>query len=112
MTHTRHYESHLYSYAVALTQGDRIAPDNLKKLRAKAARHHFTEGDLQAVEADPELYIQTGLYNGPLCYAMDVEKRPNYHDGTPRRKWGELDEVQRQSWRGAFVRINERGQRA
>jgi len=56
----KHWETHLYTYAVMLTQGDAIKPENLAGVRAKAARHGHTEGELLLVEADPLKYIKTG----------------------------------------------------
>jgi hypothetical protein len=35
---------------------------------------------------------------GQIAYEADVRERPNYHDGTPRRKWHELSEVAQWSW--------------
>ena len=31
-------------------------------------------------------------------YEEDVSKRPFYHDGTPRKRWEELDSLARRSW--------------
>jgi hypothetical protein len=35
---------------------------------------------------------------GQQAYETDVAREPNYHDGTPRRSWRELGEVERWSW--------------
>lgn len=60
MTSRKHWETHLYTYAVALTQGDKIRPENLSGMRDKAIRHGHTEGECQRVEADPAYWIRTG----------------------------------------------------
>lgn len=56
----KHYETHLYTYAVALTQGDLIRADNLKKLRNKTLRDGHSEGEILCVERGPSHYIKTG----------------------------------------------------
>lgn len=35
---------------------------------------------------------------GQRAYEADVQARPRYHDGTPRRKWQELSEPVQWSW--------------
>ena len=55
-----HWETHLYTYAVMLAQGDKIKPRNLAGVRAKAMRHGHTEAECMAVETDPQNYIKTG----------------------------------------------------
>jgi hypothetical protein len=35
---------------------------------------------------------------GQINYELDVERTPNYHDGTPRAKWSELSDIARWSW--------------
>ena len=57
----RHYETHLYTYAVALTQGAAIRPENIIGIRAKAVKHH-SEGAALCVEIDPLYFIKTGDY--------------------------------------------------
>lgn len=59
-TRRKHWETHLYTYAVALTHGAKIAPENLAGMRAKAVAHGHTEGECQLVEKNTELYIRTG----------------------------------------------------
>lgn len=58
---TRHWETHLYTYAVALTQGAAILPEKLQGMRQKAISHGHTEGECQIVEADPMEYVQEGF---------------------------------------------------
>ena len=58
----RHYETHLYTYAVALMAGG-IKPDNLAGMRAKAIAHGHTEGEALCVERNPLWYIRTGKFN-------------------------------------------------
>lgn len=36
---------------------------------------------------------------GQMAYEADLLKRPNYHDGKPRRAWHELGEPAQSSWR-------------
>lgn len=35
---------------------------------------------------------------GKEAYDLDVEARPLYHDGTPRKSWDQLSDVARWSW--------------
>jgi len=35
---------------------------------------------------------------GQKAYERDIAKRPNYHDGTPRKSWTELPEWAQWSW--------------
>lgn len=56
----RHWETHLYTYAVALTQGGKIKPENLAGMRRKAIKHGHSEGECLCVERAPSHYIQTG----------------------------------------------------
>lgn len=58
----RHWESMLYTYAVALTCGDRIKPENLAGMRRKALRMGHTEGECLCVELDPAFYVRTGQF--------------------------------------------------
>lgn len=63
----------------------------------KAARFvvMFAEGwDASAVTGElepPKLYGQAG-------YEADLAKRPAYHDGTPRKPWAQLGELERSTW--------------
>jgi hypothetical protein len=43
------------------------------------------------------------LRDGRRDYEADVQKRPLYHDGTPRRPWDQLSAIARWSW-AAVVR--------
>lgn len=56
----KHWQTHLYTYAVMLTQGDAIKPENLAGVRAKALRHGHTPLEVVSVELDPQAYIRTG----------------------------------------------------
>lgn len=60
---TPHWETHLYTYAVCLTQGPKIKPENLAGIRAKAILRGHTEGECQLVEADPMEYVRDGFKN-------------------------------------------------
>lgn len=41
---------------------------------------------------------------GQLDYEADVQKKPLYHTGQPRKTWAELSELTRWSWeRGATI---------
>ena len=55
-----HWETHLYTFAVMLTQGGRIKAENLAGVRVKAIRQGHTEAECMAVETDPQNYINTG----------------------------------------------------
>lgn len=57
-----YWEAHLYTYAVMLTRGDKIKPENLAGVRAKAIRHGHTEGECLCVEANPQFYVSTGRF--------------------------------------------------
>lgn len=35
---------------------------------------------------------------GRAAYEADVAKRPTYHDGSPRKTWDQLGDVERWSW--------------
>lgn len=59
---SKHWETHLYTYAVALQQGDKIRPENLAGMRSKALAHGHTEGECQSVAVDPVHYIRTGQF--------------------------------------------------
>ena len=56
----RHWETHLYTFAVALTQGEKIKPENLAGMRRKAIKGGHTEGECQLVEANPLHFVRTG----------------------------------------------------
>ena len=56
-----HWETHLYTYAVMLTQGDKIRPENLAGVRKKALRFGHTERECCAVERNAQRYISTGI---------------------------------------------------
>lgn len=56
----QHWETHLYTFAVALIVGDKIKPENIAGMRSKAIKHGHTEGECLCVERDPELYVRTG----------------------------------------------------
>lgn len=70
-----HWETHLYTFAVALTQGAAIKPENLKGMRAKAIRKGHTEGECQIVEADPLAYVRDGFKQiGTLGKAITMRR--------------------------------------
>ena len=58
-----HWETHLYGFAVALTQGEKIKPENLQGMRDKAIRHGHTELECLFVEQNTQLYIAKGISN-------------------------------------------------
>lgn len=58
-----HWETHLYSFAVALTQGKKIKPENLQGMRDKAIKHGHTEEECVFVEGNAQLYIAKGVSN-------------------------------------------------
>lgn len=62
MPNKNYWETHLYTYAVALTQGPKIKPENLAGMRSKALRNGHTEGQCLCVEKDPKHFIQTGRF--------------------------------------------------
>jgi hypothetical protein len=35
---------------------------------------------------------------GRIAYESDVKRKPVYHDGTPRKQWSELSDIERWSW--------------
>lgn len=35
---------------------------------------------------------------GQKLYEADVERRPNYHDGAPRKTWDQLNDLAKWSW--------------
>lgn len=58
----RHWQTMLYTYAVALTQGTAIRPENLTGMRAKTLRMGHTEGEILCVEKNPAHYVSTGNF--------------------------------------------------
>lgn len=56
----RHWETHLYTFAVAYSQRLRIKPENLAGMRRKAIKHGHTEAQCAAVEADASRFIILG----------------------------------------------------
>lgn len=44
--------------------------------------------------------IESGAHRFPAveAYNADVRACPTYHDGTPRKQWHELGDVERESW--------------
>lgn len=57
----KHWETHLYTYAVALTQGDKVKRENLEGMRLKAIKHGHSEAECRAVCYNPQAYISTGV---------------------------------------------------
>ena len=45
--------------------------------------------------------IASGPYRTPdrAAFECDLLRRPNYHDGAPRRTWEQLGEPERGTWR-------------
>lgn len=37
--------------------------------------------------------------SGQARYEADCKLRPNYHDGTPRKRWEQLGAVEQWSWK-------------
>lgn len=35
---------------------------------------------------------------GQMAYERDVQERPKYHDGTPRKPWPDLCNIAKWSW--------------
>lgn len=58
-----HWETHLYGFAVALTQGKKIRPENLQRMRDKAIKHGHTEEECVFVEGNTQFYIAKGVSN-------------------------------------------------
>jgi len=56
----RHWETHLYTYAVSYANRARIVPENLAKIRKKAINHGHTEAQCLAVETDTSRFIILG----------------------------------------------------
>lgn len=59
-----HWDTHLYTYAVALTQGDKIRPENLEGMRGKAVKEKGL-GVVLLVQLDPHHFIATGETTTP-----------------------------------------------
>jgi hypothetical protein len=45
---------------------------------------------------------------GQLAYEADVKAQPLYHDGTKRKEWGQLGQVEQWSWQKYPTGINNR----
>lgn len=58
-----YWETHLYTYAVVLTQGDNIKPENLAGMRRKAINNGHTEAECIFVQENTKLYITNGTLN-------------------------------------------------
>ena len=39
---------------------------------------------------------------GKRAYEEDVKRRPNYHDGTPRKQWDELGTLEQSTWNNPY----------
>lgn len=37
-------------------------------------------------------------WQGFMAYTEDCRRQPTYHDGTPRKSWAQLGELERESW--------------
>lgn len=81
---TPHWETHLYTYAVCLTQGEKIKPENLEGIRAKAIKHGHTEGECLLVEADPTAYVRDG-FRSLSVLGKAVTMRRMMESGIPDR---------------------------
>ena len=72
---TPYWQTHLYTYAVSLSLGDLIRPENLAGQRAKAARHH-TAAEIEGVELCPWAFMRYGTITAPTpnatSYAAQV----------------------------------------
>ena len=55
----KHYETHLYGFAVAFLQKQK----NADAMREKAIKNGHTEGECQMVEKNPKEYIKNGFRN-------------------------------------------------
>ena len=55
-----YWETHLYTFAVAVSQGDNIKPENLAGMRRKAINNGHSEADCQFVVDNNKLYISKG----------------------------------------------------
>lgn len=45
---------------------------------------------------------------GKELYEKDLKRQPVYHDGTPRKVWGELNEVQQFTWNRGARKLDEK----
>lgn len=52
----------------------------------------------QGVRLQIDEMMRAGSAAGRAAYEADCRARPLYHDGTPRRRWDQLGEVERWSW--------------
>lgn len=52
-------------------------------------------GDCRAAVIAPDPSAERGR----AAYEEDVRRCPNYHDGTPRKTWGQLTDVEQYTWR-------------
>lgn len=65
MTHKKHWETHLYTYAFfCLNALGAITDESREKMRSKCLSHGHTEGECLGVEADPSGFIQSGVLGG------------------------------------------------
>lgn len=74
----RHWETHLYTYAVALTQGTAIRPENLEGMKKKAVKEQGL-GIVLLLELDVMHFIKTGGFITPQiarAKALSAGKQP------------------------------------
>ncbi len=73
-------------------------------MHANAEFAHIRLGHLRAVRLDADDKLTTlwepqqAKCAGQIAYEADVAKRPLYHDGTPRKPWTQLGDVEKWSW--------------
>lgn len=68
----QYWETHLYTYAVALTQGLAIRSENLKGIRAKAIKEQGY-GTVLLLELDPSHFISTGKVITPKTQTVTID---------------------------------------
>lgn len=54
--------------------------------------------DLERIITDEVQDAELSLA-GEMAYLADLDRRPVYHDGTPRKSWDELGDLEQSSWR-------------
>lgn len=70
-----HFETHLYTYAIALSQGNKITPENLQGMREKAIWNGHSEDNCRFVEVHNQAYIK----DGTLSWEKVSDQAPNHN---------------------------------
>lgn len=66
-------------------------------VNSNMARKPRIEERKLTVQTDSQIRSNPEL-TGRAAYAASLKAAPNYHDGTPRKTWEQLGDIERWSW--------------